>query len=87
MNRPQRRLFALDSLGEDGWLNVMGLHGYAPRALPRPRALHEALFPYTDALRPSFTTSTSSEVPLLHIAYLPVDFIGREEIRTRWCIA
>src|SRR5215217_8677467 len=30
--RPQQSLFALDDLGEGGWLKAMRLEGYAPRA-------------------------------------------------------
>jgi putative transposase len=50
LNRPQRRLFALDALGEGGWLKALRLEGYAPRAPRRPPALQEALFPYAEAL-------------------------------------
>ena len=35
LNRPQRRLFPLDSLGEDGWLKALRLADYAPRGPPR----------------------------------------------------
>ncbi len=49
-NRPQQRLFALDSLGEAGWLKAMRLEGYAPRSPRRPASLQQALFPYADAL-------------------------------------
>ena len=42
LNRPQRRLFALDALGEGGWLKALRLEGYAPRASWRPPALQEA---------------------------------------------
>ena len=45
----QLRLFALDALGESGWLKAMRLEDYAPRR-PRPRALQDVLFPYLDAL-------------------------------------
>ena len=48
--RPQRRLFALDALGEGGWLKVMRLQGYAPRAPRRARHLQQTLFPYAEAL-------------------------------------
>ena len=30
LRRPQQRLFALDSLGEGGWLKALRLEGYAP---------------------------------------------------------
>ncbi len=50
LRRPQQRLFALDSLGEGGWLKAMRLEGYAPRAPRRPPALQQALFPYAEAL-------------------------------------
>ena len=50
LRRPQQRLFALDSLGEGGWLKAMRLEGYAPRAPRRPQALQQALFPYAEAL-------------------------------------
>ncbi len=36
LNRPQRRLFPLDELGEGGWLKAMRLEGYAPRESPAP---------------------------------------------------
>jgi len=48
--RPQPRLFALDALGETGWLKALKLEGYSPRAPRRPRALQQALFSYADAL-------------------------------------
>jgi hypothetical protein len=44
--RPQQRLFALDDLGEGGWLKTMRLEGYAPRAPRGARSLQQALFPY-----------------------------------------
>ena len=47
--RSQRRLFALDALGEGGWLKALKLDGYAPRAPQRPRALQQAIFPYAEA--------------------------------------
>ena len=50
LRRPQQRLFALDSLGEGGWLKAMRLAGYAPRSPRRVQALQEALFPYAEAL-------------------------------------
>jgi putative transposase len=50
LNRPRRRLFALDSLGEGGWLKAMRLEGYAPRRPRGPLALQQALFPYAEAL-------------------------------------
>lgn len=50
LRRPQRRAFALDSLGEGGWLKARRIEGYAPRASRRPLALRATLFPYADAL-------------------------------------
>ena len=50
LRRPQRRLFALDSLGEGGWLKALRLEGYAPRAPRRPQAVQQAPFPYAEAL-------------------------------------
>ncbi len=47
---PQLRLFALDALGEGGWLKALRLEGYAAYARRRPDALQQALFPYLDAL-------------------------------------
>ena len=47
---PEQRLFALESLGEDGWLKAMKLAGYAPRGPRRPQAFQQALFPYAYAL-------------------------------------
>ncbi len=45
--RPQQRLFALDDLGEGGWLKAMRLEGYAPRRAPcGARSLQQVLFPY-----------------------------------------
>ena len=49
--RPQQRLFALDDLGEGGWLKAMRLEGYAPRAPRGARPLQQALFPYAEALQ------------------------------------
>jgi hypothetical protein len=46
-SRPQQRLFALDSLGDGGWLKALRLGGYAPRRPARPQALQEALFPFS----------------------------------------
>ena len=48
--RPQQRLFALDALGEGGWLKALRLDGYAPRAPRGHPALQETLFPYAEAL-------------------------------------
>ena len=50
LRRPQQRLFALDSLGEAGWLKAMRLGGYAPRSPRRPLALQQTLFPCAAAL-------------------------------------
>jgi hypothetical protein len=50
LNHPQRRLFALDALGECGWLKALRLEGYAPRRPRRPLSLQQALFPYAEAL-------------------------------------
>ena len=50
LRQPQRRLFALDSLGECGWLKALRLEGYAPRRPRGPLALQQALFPYAEAL-------------------------------------
>src|SRR5215211_3250112 len=50
LRRPQCRLFALDSLGEGGWLKALRLEEYAPRAPRRPQAVQQALFPYAEAL-------------------------------------
>jgi hypothetical protein len=47
---PQLKLFALDALGENGWLKALRLPGYAARPPRRPEALQQALFPYLDAL-------------------------------------
>jgi transposase len=48
--RSQPRLFALDALGECGWLKALRLEGYAPRRPRRPLSLQQALFPYAEAL-------------------------------------
>jgi len=42
--------FALDTLGEGGWLKALRLAGYAARSRRRPEALQQALFPYAEAL-------------------------------------
>ena len=46
---PQLRLFALDSLGDGGWLKALRLEGYAPRIPRRPGVLQQALFAYHEA--------------------------------------
>ncbi|MDP9425485.1 MAG: helix-turn-helix domain-containing protein [Actinomycetota bacterium] len=46
----QLRLFALDTLGQGGWLKALKLDGYAPRRPRRPQALQQVLFPYLDAI-------------------------------------
>jgi len=46
----QPKLFALDALGEGGWLKALRVGEYAARARRRPDALQQALFPYLDAL-------------------------------------
>lgn len=46
---PQPRLFALNALGEGGWLKIMKLEAYAPRGPQRPRDLQQALFLYHEA--------------------------------------
>ena len=43
---PQLRLFALDALGEGGWLEAVELEGYAPRRSERPQALQGVLFDF-----------------------------------------
>ena len=45
----QPRLFALDSLGDGGWLKALRLEGYAPRGPRRPEGLQQALFAYHEA--------------------------------------
>ena len=50
LRQPQHRLFALDSLGECGWLKALRLEGYAPRRPRGPLALQQALFPYAEVL-------------------------------------
>jgi hypothetical protein len=47
---PQPRLFALDALGEIGWLKALRMEGYAPRRPQGPTAPQQALFPYAEAL-------------------------------------
>ena len=47
---PQPRLFALDALGEAGWLKALRLERYALRRPRSPQALQQALFPYVEAL-------------------------------------
>ena len=44
---PQPKLFALDALGDGGWLKALRLEAYAPRRPRRPRALQEAPFPFS----------------------------------------
>ena len=46
---PQPWLFALDALGEGGWLKAMRLEGYAPRSPHRPEGLQQALFAHHEA--------------------------------------
>ena len=46
----QPKLFALDALGEGGWLKALKLAGYAARTRRRPEALQQAFFPYLEAL-------------------------------------
>lgn len=48
--RPQQRLFALDALGDGGWLKAMRMEGYAPRRPRPPEMLQQTLFAYTDAV-------------------------------------
>ncbi len=43
---PQRRLFALDSLGKAGWLKALKLRGYVSRGPGQRRALQGALLPF-----------------------------------------
>ena len=50
LSRPQRRLFALESLGEAGWLKALKLRGYVARGPRRPPALQQALFAHAEAL-------------------------------------
>jgi transposase-like protein len=50
LRQPQHRLFALDSLGECGWLKALRLEGYAPQRPRGPLSLQQALFPYAEAL-------------------------------------
>jgi hypothetical protein len=46
---PQPRLFALDALGDGGWLKALRLEGYAPRSPRHPEGLQQALFAYHEA--------------------------------------
>ena len=46
----QPKLFALDALGEGGWLKALHVGEYAARARRRPDALQQALFSYLEAL-------------------------------------
>jgi putative transposase len=46
----QPKLFALEALGQGGWLKALRLAGYAARARRRSEALQQALFPYLEAL-------------------------------------
>ncbi len=46
---PQPWLFALDALGEGGWLKAMRLEGYARRSPRRPEGLQQALFAHHEA--------------------------------------
>jgi putative transposase len=50
LNCPQQHLFALESLGEAGWLKALKLRGYVARGPRRPPALQRALFAYAEAL-------------------------------------
>jgi len=50
LRRPQRRLFALESLGEGGWLKALRLEGYVARGPRRPPALQQTLFAYAETL-------------------------------------
>jgi hypothetical protein len=43
---PQLRLFALEALGESGWLRALKLEEYSPRRSRRPQGLQQALFAY-----------------------------------------
>ena len=45
----QPRLFALDALGDGGWLKALRLEGYTPRTSRRPEGLQQALFSYHEA--------------------------------------
>ena len=47
---PQPWLFALDALGEAGWLKALRLERYPPRWPQGPTALQQAFFPYAEAL-------------------------------------
>ena len=46
----QPKLFALNVLGEGGWLKALKLAESAARSRRRPEALQQALFPYLEAL-------------------------------------
>jgi hypothetical protein len=46
----QPKLFALDALGEGGWLKALKLAGYAARSRRRSEALQQTLFSYLEAL-------------------------------------
>jgi len=43
---PQPRLFALEALGESGWLRALKLEEYSPRRSRCPQGLQQALFAY-----------------------------------------
>ena len=46
----QPKLFALNALGEGGWLKALKLARYAARSRRRPEALQQALFLYLEVL-------------------------------------
>lgn len=46
----QPKLFALDALGEGGWLKALRLDEYAAYTRRRPNALQQTLFSYLEAL-------------------------------------
>jgi len=47
---PQMRLFGLQSLGTDGWLQALKLDEYTPRRPRKPLALQQVLFPHPEAI-------------------------------------
>lgn len=61
---PQRRLFGLDALGEDGWLKTLRLRGYAPRSPRRPPGPAAGALPLPRGLGVTSRSGRSESFPV-----------------------
>ena len=80
--RPQQRLFALDDLGEGGWLKAMRLEGYAVKA-PKPtkKEIHPLNHAKVNAL---FEAARGDRLEALYIVAVMMGLREGELLGLKW---